>query len=262
MARAFRPWYARCLRSAAMKKRSLWPKEHGAWAQLAFPMATALIAGKWTLATGVFVLAAVFAFFVHEPAAVLLGVRGTRARRENLTRARLWVASFGAAAVATGALGFVLAPGARVAALAAIAFAGLTALLLYERKERTPAGEIVAATALAGAAAPVGAASGLSTFWILACWAVWAASSAMSTLAVHAIVLHARAWPTLVVAAGALAVGVLVGRYVALALAPMGVVCSAIVLSSISVKSIRSAGWALAVAMCLSAASLAVGARS
>jgi len=246
----------------SQNRRSLWPREHGAYAQLGFPLVTALVAGRPTLASLALALASMAAFVAHEPLAVTIGVRGPRARRDEGARARRWLVGLGGAALALGAAGFWLAPAARVFAVVAGAFAAVAGAILWARKERTRAGEIVAATALAGAAAPVAASAGVHPFWVLACWAVWSAQSAMSTLAVRAIVTRAPAWPTLVATASLLLAGSLAGRSIAIALAPMAVACSVIVLSSLSPKSLRAAGLALAFAMLFSAASLVVGART
>ncbi len=244
------------------KKRSLWPKEHGAYAQLAIPLLTALAAGRPTLAAVAFVVSAASAFVAHEPAAVLLGIRGTRARREDGARARTWLAVSGAVAVATGGAGLLRAKLALPFAIAALAAAGAAALLLSERKEKTAGGEIIAAAALAGAAAPAGAASGLSTWAILACWAAWSAQFAASTVAVHALIDQTKPWPTLVVTALVVVVAAFFGWPLALAVAPTCVVCATVALSSLTAKSVRAIGVALAVALTLSAASLAVGVRA
>ena len=199
----------------------MFPKEHGAWAQLAIPLATALLAGRPTLAGALFAVAACAAFAAHEPGAILLGVRGTRARRDDGPRARRWLAIAAATAAPSGLLAMTLASdAARLLALAALGVAALAGFLLYERKERTRAGEIIAAVALAGAAAPVGAACGLSTSIVFACWAVWAAQCVVSTIAVHALVARR----------------------------PSG-------------KTLRATGYALAAMMTMSGASLVIGAR-
>ena len=245
-----------------MPDRSFWPREHGAYAQLGFPLLTAAVSGRPTLAAGAFAIAAMSAFVAHEPAAVVLGVRGTRARREDGPRARRWLAALGGAALGFGALGFALAPAARPYAMASVALALLSVVVLYERKERTRPGEILAATAMAGAGAPVAAASGVPVFWILACWAVWSVQSAMTTLAVRTMIVRGRPWATLAFTAGSLTVAALAGRTVAVALAPVAAVCTFIVLASLTPKSLRAAGLVLAVAMLFTAASLAVGAHT
>ena len=203
------------------KPRSMWPKEHGAYAQLAIPLVTAFACGRPTFAAALFAFAACAAFVAHEPGAILLGARGKRAWREDGPRARRWLAMTAAIAGLSGLFAFALAPEpARLLAVFAFGVAVLAGLLLYERKERTRSGEIVAAIALAGAAAPVGSASGLPTWIVLVCWCVWAAQFAVSTFAVHALI-HAR----------------------------------------VSGKTLRATGYALAVVMTMSGASLAIGAR-
>jgi len=198
----------------------MWPKEHGAYAQLAIPLVTALVAGRPTIAAALFALAACAAFFAHEPGAILIGARGTRARREEGPRARRWLAGTASIAALSGLSALALAPDARLLAFAALAVAAFAGLVLYERKERTVAGEIVAAVALSGAAAPVGAACGLSAPIVLVCWAVWTAQCVVSTFAVHALVRR-----------------------------------------HVSGKTLRATGYALAVMMTMSGASLAIGAR-
>ena len=75
--------------AAHSSPRSLMPREHGAYGQLALPLLTALFSGRPTAAAFLYSTAAVFAFFAHEPLLVLLGQRGSRAFRELGARARL-----------------------------------------------------------------------------------------------------------------------------------------------------------------------------
>lgn len=75
--------------AAHSSPRSLMPREHGAYGQLALPLLTALFSGRPTAAAFLYAAAAVFAFFAHEPLLVLLGQRGSRAFRELGARARL-----------------------------------------------------------------------------------------------------------------------------------------------------------------------------
>ncbi|MBK8937310.1 MAG: YwiC-like family protein [Polyangiaceae bacterium] len=68
-------------------KRSLMPREHGAYGQLVLPAAAALIA--WPSFGGAaLAVAATAMFLAHEPALVLLGQRGARARAELGAAAR------------------------------------------------------------------------------------------------------------------------------------------------------------------------------
>ena len=51
----------------------LLPREHGAYAQLAFPLLSVLIAAHWNLPVVGFAVATVALFFAHEPVLILLG---------------------------------------------------------------------------------------------------------------------------------------------------------------------------------------------
>ncbi len=72
--------------STVSSSNSLLPREHGAYAELAFPLATGLAAGGPTVAGVAFSLAAVVLFLAHEPAAVMLGRRGARLQLEHGAR--------------------------------------------------------------------------------------------------------------------------------------------------------------------------------
>ena len=112
--------------------RSLWPREHGAYGQLALPLLTALLSGRPSGPAGLYAFAAVCAFLAHEPLLVLLGHRGPRAQRECAGSARVRLALLSAGALLCGAL-----------ALAAIGHAD--AGLLVVRATRTTEGSVHAA---------------------------------------------------------------------------------------------------------------------
>jgi hypothetical protein len=65
------------------------PKEHGAYGQLLFPMATAFAVAGVSPESGVAAAAMTAVFLAHEPLLVWLGRRGSRAKRENGRRA-MW----------------------------------------------------------------------------------------------------------------------------------------------------------------------------
>lgn len=244
------------------RSRSLWPKEHGAYAQLGLPLVTALVAGHPTRASFAFALAAVAAFLAHEPAAILLGVRGARARRESAGRAWRLLGALAAIASIAGITALMLDALSRGYAFIAVTCASTAALFVYGRKEKTLVGELVIGVALASAAMPVGAASGLSASAIGACFVAWSAQLALSTVAVRALVAHRSGWATGLVATGALGSSALLGSWVVLAIVPTCVVCVGAALSSLTARSIRTVGISLAVAMTLSGIVLAYGARS
>ncbi len=183
--------------------RSLWPREHGAYAQLIAPLATALVVVRPTAAAGLFAIAACAAFLANEPLLVMLGQRGKRMREHDGARATRRLVQRGIVAAAAGVAGLVLAPRAlSIAAIVAVP-AALTIALAWRRLERTLVGEIAAAAALSGAAAPVLVASGTSLCVALAIWGAWSIGYACTVLAVHRVIARHKAkasWRDLVVA--------------------------------------------------------------
>ena len=64
------------------RRRLLLPKEHGAYAEIGFPLLTVLLLGVPSSAALLLSIAVVCVFLLHEPALVLLGHRGARIKRE------------------------------------------------------------------------------------------------------------------------------------------------------------------------------------
>jgi hypothetical protein len=58
-----------------MARRSLWPREHGAYAQLGAPLATAIAMQAPTIGALALASAACLAFLANEPLLVVLGHR-------------------------------------------------------------------------------------------------------------------------------------------------------------------------------------------
>ena len=71
---------------------TLLPREHGAYGQLSLPLVTALSVAGPSIAGLLVAVSAVAAFVAHEPASVLLGLRGARVRQELGRTATQWLA--------------------------------------------------------------------------------------------------------------------------------------------------------------------------
>src|SRR5688572_29450477 len=70
---------------------SLFPKEHGAYGQITVPLITAFLAAGVST-TGLLIATSMLAgFLAHEPALVLIGARGARAKRDLRQRAIRWL---------------------------------------------------------------------------------------------------------------------------------------------------------------------------
>ena len=166
----------------------LLPKEHGAYAQLAFPLLTGMALAFPTLPTLMLGGAAVAFFLANESAAVLLGARGMRLKDQEGSRARVWGSLLlgvggilGVAGVATGWPGIwpsVLLPTVAGLLLVPLAVTG---------RQKTLLGEFLVITAFATLVLPMAAASGVDPTRAALTAAVWWVSFGLGTLEVHAI---------------------------------------------------------------------------
>ncbi|HET8540877.1 MAG TPA: YwiC-like family protein [Anaeromyxobacter sp.] len=258
----------------AAARRSMLPHEHGAWGQLAMPLLTAFAIGGPSPAAVALAAAVVLAFLAHEPAIVLLGQRGRRARDEDGDRARRWLVATGGLAVLAGGAGVALAPPvARLALIVPGALGVAVLALLLARREKTVAGETAVAAALAAAGAAVALAGGADPADALVAAIVWTLGFAAATLAVQVILVRVRSkgardpgrrHALLAALLAAAAVGLsLAGLPAALAWAtlPTAVLSIAVCLARFSPRRLRELGWALVASSTLTLVILVVGLR-
>jgi len=178
----------------ATARRSLLPREHGAYFQLAIPLLTAGVLHAPTVATCALTAAAALAFLANEPLLVALGHRGPRMLEHDGPRARRRLALLATAALVTGAAGLAAAPrdATIVAVVVAIPVVAVLALA-WRRAEHTIVGELIAALALTGASAPVLVAGGTAPGPAVAMWLAWALGFGATVLAVHRVIArHTR----------------------------------------------------------------------
>lgn len=265
----------------------MFPREHGAYGQLIFPLITALAIGHPGADALCLSASAVCAFIAHEPLLVLLGHRGARAAREQGLRARRWLGAFAAAAIASGAIAMVLMPvAARIALVAPAAGGAIAAGVIIGHREHTVAGEIVAATTLSSFAFPVALTAAATVTAAATCAVVFAIGFIVATAAVHSIVSRtpcpvepttpsapgaaARPMPRFAAAAVALVAiaslalvsraGV-VHRIAPAAAMPMCGAALVLVVFAPSPRRLRRVGWMLVAATCAQAATLIVALR-
>jgi hypothetical protein len=171
----------------------MWPKEHGAYGQLAFPLATAFAVAGITWPAFLTGAAAVASFLAYEPWLVLVGRRGPRASRDQDARATAWLAVSGTAAMTAGAVAVWLSPpDTRWAFVLPALPAALFGLALAREQEKSVMGEIAAAAALSMVAAPTALAAGASFDVAVAIGGAFALVSVASTLGVRVVVLRVR----------------------------------------------------------------------
>ncbi len=169
-------------------RRSLLPREHGGYGQLALPLVATLATGRPTAAAGLLALAAALAFVGHEPLLVVTGHRGPRAHREHGRRALFRLGQLGAGALLTAGTAVALMPATLPALAIAAGCATLALLFALCGRERTLIGEGVAASALAAAALPVAIACAVPLARALLSWLTWSLGFAAVTCAVRVVV--------------------------------------------------------------------------
>lgn len=228
------------------------PKEHGAWPQLLLPLATALIA-RPSLAAALVACAAVAGFFAHEPVLVLRGLRGRGARDRERPRALRWLvcATTVALGAACGAMTTTHSSAVRLALAAApsLALAMALAGFVYAERERTDAGECVAATALSSVVVPMGVASGATMSAAMTQWLVWSVGFIALTGAVRTVLAGPKKRdprPSRRIAVMATITALGLAPVTAGATLVSALCATALLVWPPAVKNIRRAGWGLA----------------
>lgn len=199
------------------------PREHGAYAMLAFPLVSGLLHGGFTLPGVAFGLLTVAGFLGHESVLILRGARGERVRTGAADAARRRLTGLGVVALGAGLVFLGTAPvGAwRAALLTTVLVLGVTALL-WRGWSKTLPGEVVAAAAFSSVHAVLAASGGAGLPSAFAVAGLWATSFVLATLGVHALKYRFKGrgpgrWTLL--AAPLLAVAVLAGAGAGLLLA-------------------------------------------
>ena len=248
------------------------PREHGAYGQIAFPLVAAF--GVAGISTGSLLLsiAMIAGFMAHEPAAIVLGQRGPRAKRELGAPAWRWLGACFAIGIAAGLTAAALIdPAVRWS----LAVPGIPALLLagvmVADREKSWYGEAIAALAFAGLAVPLTLAAGAPPD---VAWAVaipFALLFITTTLAVRVVILRVRGGgnpaataatqrATLAIAMGAFAgIGYLttagwLAPAVIVAAAPGLLTASVVAARPPAASRLRSLGWSLVAVSTLTAA--------
>jgi hypothetical protein len=246
----------------------LFPREHGAYAQLAFPILSGLLLGRPGWAAFGFAAAAILIFMTSEPVEILVGVRGAHPRERSGSQAKRQIAAIAPIAAATGLAALAMAPPqARLIASAPMAVGAALIPMVLFRRLKTLTGEILAALGFAALHPLIGASSGLSGPALTDPAAVWFLAFATATIAVHAIkARHQHREPRLPPAALAASILVTLGaavvalhhpahRAAACAVAIPSLTVLGVNLLRVSPRSLKAVGWCATAA---NAAALAV----
>ena len=252
------------------------PREHGAYGELAFPLTTALAIGRPTLGAVALAAAGVAAFLVHESLLVILGQRGSRAAREQRAEAQRTLLLFGSTAVAAGVAAVILLnPLARWALALPAVTALQLAVAVFSGKERTFAGEVLAAATLSALSVPVAVGAGVTMRAAFTVFAVFAIMFAVATIAVHTIIVRggpatgSRSRRQLSAAVSVVALAVfyclaragLVYPIAVWAAVPMGIQALYLVIRPPLPRQLRMVGWSLVVAAATTAILLVLALR-
>jgi hypothetical protein len=171
----------------AMDARLL-PREHGAYAQLGFPLLSGLALGVPGAASWLFVASAALLFAANEPLVLMLGGRGKRLQAELAIAARRRLFILAAMGAATGIAALWLAPAhSRWLALIPVAFASFLVPMVLSKKLKTLPGEVVAAAAFSAMHLPVAAAGGVAGTMLWGPPLMWFVTTIVANLCVHAI---------------------------------------------------------------------------
>lgn len=254
--------------SSKSGKRSLAPKEHGAYAQLGLPLATALVAGRPTVSALAITASAVALFVAHEPLLVVLGRRGARARATEGRRALRWLVALTVAASGL-ALAALSLPALAVALPASLAI--VVALIIARDLERRTWAETIVAWCLSSVSIPVAVASGWTLRNALGAAIAWAIGLSAATVAVRGILAARKhgAEPSRTTAlvlllpalAAALAMLGAIPAWPVLSSLPVVAVASYIALRPPHPRSLHAVGWSLLTATVISGAAIVVSVR-
>ncbi len=167
--------------------RSLWPREHGVYVEVAAPLLSGLVVAP-SVAGALFSTCIVHAFLVHEPLLVLIGGRGKRQRqllRAAATKRALTLASI---ALVAGLVGYFLAPSPARMALLPMTVCGLLTLgFVWRGAEKTKVGELLVALSFSLAFAPIALSHGSQGMLPWMVCGIWFVIFGLQTLAVHAV---------------------------------------------------------------------------
>jgi hypothetical protein len=168
--------------------RWLLPREHGAYAELLFPVVTGWASRSPDVATVLFTVAVVAGFLSYEPLMVLRGVRGRRLQDALGETAHTQLLLFLSVGTVTGVLAVALTGTAtQVAALVPAACAVALLPWLYRHRLKTLAAEILVVAAFSATVLPLAVREAADWRFAWTAAAVWCGSFTLGTLAVHAI---------------------------------------------------------------------------
>jgi hypothetical protein len=252
------------------------PREHGAYAGIAFPLITALALGRPNIIQLLWIAGCVAVFLAHEPLLIIVGERGRRSHAALGARARRIAYGLAAFAIVTGGLAWRLAPtAARAALFIPLALGGVLLWFIVTHRERSLGGEILACLTLSSVVVPIALAGGASLRASLIAGAIWCVVSALATLIVRATIARAKqianhrrlTYATIGLSTAALLASFLLTRanilplLAAAAILPFVVLAVAFSIVHLHPRHLRAMGWSLVGCNLITLIALIVGLR-
>ena len=249
-------------------QRKMIPREHGAYAELLFPIVTVLLGGSPTTSTWLLAVGAIACFLANEPLLVLVGQRGNRTKREESDRAKRALLLFSLVAIGAGVAGLLLATTAVQYAVSVPLLLGVGLVMLaIQGLERSMLGEGLAAATLSSIAIPLGLSAGLGLRATLAVALIWLVTSLLGTAEVRLTIARTKAKTDeefarvrfkrallVLVCLAIIAVGVIapygsrVGLWILAAAVPVALVVLAMAALRPTSRRLRLMGWSLVAA--------------
>ena len=249
-------------------QRKMIPREHGAYAELLFPIVTVLLGGSPTTSTWLLAVGAIACFLANEPLLVLVGQRGNRTKREESDRAKRALLLFSLVAIGAGVAGLLLATTAVQYAVSVPLLLGVGLVMLaIQGLERSMLGEGLAAATLSSIAIPLGLSAGLGLRATLAVALIWLVTSLLGTAEVRLTIARTKAKTDeefarvrfkrallVLVCLAIIAVGVIapygsrVGLWILAAAVPVALVVLAMAALRPTARRLRLMGWSLVAA--------------
>jgi hypothetical protein len=249
-------------------QRKMIPREHGAYAELLFPIVTVFLGGSPTTSTWLLAVGAIACFLANEPLLVLVGQRGNRTKREESDRAKRALLLFSLVAIGAGVAGLLLATTAVQYAVSVPLLLGVGVVMLaIQGLERSMLGEGLAAATLSSIAIPLGLSAGLGLRATLAVALIWLVTSLLGTAEVRLTIARTKAKTDeefarvrfkrallVLVCLAIIAVGVIapygsrVGLWILAAAVPVALVVLAMAALRPTARRLRLMGWSLVAA--------------
>ncbi len=174
-----------------VSRPSFWPREHGAYAELGFPLVTGLTLAGPSLSGSCLAVGAVLLFLAHEPLAVLTGMRGLRLRQELARQAGQRLGLLLGLGAALGVCGALLGgPDVWITLLVPLLPAGVLVPWMLRQQQKSLTAELLIVAVFAGTVVPLVVSGGGSERVGSIAAGIWFSSFALGTIAVHGLKVH------------------------------------------------------------------------